>query len=273
MLVQQPVPIQTDPRNYLTLIHGIAGIGKTTFGSQIEGHYFFLTEKGTEGVSVYGHPILAWDTPDLNEDKDKTPKGFLQSCGELLQGRKAEGVRQVKMVVVDTIENLIELAGVWICKNRTFPEKGVHHKFDYIDDVPWGKGYKAASQLILGKLNKLMLEGFGVLLISHTAERHVKWAGQDLTKYGPNLTPKTERYIVDACGAVGHFVIDQTTKKDEEGKIVKVEEGRYAFWQPAFLRVAKHRLTAFPEKLELHRDTMWPDYCATFEKTVNGISK
>jgi len=261
-LAQTPTSIISDPSAYMTAVHSFAGVGKTSFGVQIEGHYFLQTEIGTEGVEPYGDPIFDW-------------KGFIAKGKELIDAKKSnfERQRKVTTLVVDTVENLFEYAGIEVCATQRFVEKGVAQKFDKIDDVPYGKGYKAACQLMLRNLEQLRLHGFGMLLLSHTKERPVTWAGKDWQHHGFNLPPSAATAVENACGAIGNFVIEEVTKKNEAGDIVNVETGRFQYWQPTFLRLAKHRLENFPEKLSLPIHEGWKVYCDAFAETVAKIKE
>ncbi len=264
MLQQSPSEIVTDPRKYLTLIYGIAGVGKTEFGAQIPGHYFLCTEAGTEGVRIFGDPILNWDA-------------FLDKCDEVVAAKRAgwkdaedNPIREILTIVIDTYENLYWSAGAWICQHQTFPQKGVQQKYARIEDVPYGKGYTRTNELLIGKLNKLMLSGFGVLVISHSKERPITWRGEDFQSYGPKLPPSAADGIVDACGAVSFFNTEETTSKDADGNVSKIEEGRYMYWQNSFLIRAKHRLPGFPAKLPLPRGKGYQTYLDAFTKTLIG---
>jgi len=267
VLQQTPTQIVTDPRKYLTLIYGIAGVGKTEFGSQIPGHYFFYTEAGIEGVQIYGDPILSWED-------------FIEKCNEIVSAKAAgwkdeqgKPIREITTIVIDTYENLYMHAADWICRNTTFPEKGVRQKFERIEDVPYGKGYKRTNELLIEKLNKLMLHGFGVLVIAHSKERTVTWRGQEFQAYGPNLPPSAADGIIDACGAVGFFNTEESVRKDENGRVVAHEEGRYMYWQNSFLIRAKHRLPGFPEKLPLPRGEGYATYLKAFQEAVKQKQK
>jgi len=263
VLTQTPTAIAIDPRRYLTAIHSAAGVGKTSFCAQIPGHYFFYTpNSGVEGVEVYGDPILSW-------------KDFVAKAKEVIDAKKKgfENEREIKICVIDVLGDLFDYAGAEVCATQRFMEKGVAHKFDKIDDVPFGKGYKAAYKLLLRNLGTLYLNGFGILLSSHTKERLVKWAGQDLTHYGFNLPPSAALAVKAACGAIGHFVVEEKIKKGDDGVILRVETGRSMFWQPTFLRLAKHRLKHFPEKLDLPLDRGWETYCDAFAETVKKLKE
>ncbi|KKL04033.1 hypothetical protein LCGC14_2620140, partial [marine sediment metagenome] len=124
--------------------------------------------------------------------------------------------------------------------------------------------------LLIGKLNKLMLCGFGVLVISHSKERPVTWRGQESQAYGPKLPPSAADGIIDACGAVSFFNTEEKTDKDAEGNINRIETGRYMYWQNSFLIRAKHRLPGFPAKLPLPCGSGYQTYLDAFEKTLRS---
>jgi len=256
-LMQTPTPIITDPRSYMTAVHAAAGVGKTSFAAQIPGHYFFQTEAGTEGVEVYGDPILSW-------------KDFIAKAKEVIDAKRNNfaGQREITMCIVDTLENLFDYAGREVCATQVFLEKGVPRKYDKIDDVPYGKGYKATHHLLLRNLEVLRLNGLGVLLISHTKERPMKWAGQELIHYGLNLPPSAELAVKAACGAIGYFFMEEEIKRNSNGDIVKAELARWMCWQPGFLYTAKHRLENFPEKLPLPMGRGWETYVSAFNETI-----
>lgn len=263
VLAQIPSPIVTDPRGYMTAIHADSGVGKTSFGAQIDGHYFFSTPNaGMEGVEAYGDPILSW-------------KEFITKAKEVIEAKKNnfKDQRVITTCIVDTLGDLFNYAGDEVCATQTFLDKGVAHKFSKIDDVIYGKGFKAAYQLLLRNLGTLNLNGFGILLISHTKERPVKWGGENLQHHGFNLPPSAALAVKAACGAIGHFVIEEKIEKGEDGVIVKVESGRAMYWQPTFLRLAKHRLKGFPEKLPLPINDGWKTYCDAFAETVAKLKE
>ncbi|KKN52394.1 hypothetical protein LCGC14_0613110 [marine sediment metagenome] len=262
-LAQTPTAVAVDPRNYWMAIHGGPGVGKTSFCKQIPGHYFFHTPNaGIEGVSIFGNPIFDWAS-------------FLEKAREVIAAKENnfKDQREIKICIVDVLGDLFDYAGVEVCAKQRFMEKGVARKYDKIDDVPFGKGYKAAYKLLLRALGTLYLHGFGILLTSHTKERVVKWAGEDLTHYGFNLPPSASLAVKAACGAIGHFRVEETIEKGDDGIIKSVETGRFMYWQPTFLRLAKHRLENFPEKLPLPLNRGWETYCDAFAETVAKLSE
>jgi hypothetical protein len=240
---QKPSRIVVDPRQYLHCLHGDAGVGKTTWCRQIPGHYFAQCEHGTKGLSVFGHNISCWqdmvDTFELLVKQKKTDW---------------KDVREVRTLIIDTGERLFDYAGEHIAKTVSFVVGGKAAKYKRIDDVPYGKGFNATRALMMSRIRKFMSYGFGVVLVSHTKEKVIKWKGQELTVKRINFSPTTAQAIVDDCDAVGYCTIDEKIERDEALNIISVEQGRYIQWQKEFTITAKHRLANFAKRTALNND-------------------
>ena len=257
LIQQTPTRIVEDPRQYLMMLYGDAGVGKTSFFSQIEDSYFLITEPGTKGVEVYGHMVPDWET-------------FLVSCKEILKQKDEgwQGVRRIGTIIIDGLDALYASCGRWVCANETFIDKGIAHKFSKIQDVSFGKGYQRTAELIIEKLLKLQLEGFGVFVTAHAREKNIEWAGKDRVKVQPNFSDTSCETIVNQCDVVAWCTVDQKVQVNEKGEIIGAEQGRYMYFQPTFLRVAKHRLKGFPDVLPLKIDQGWATYCKAFDKAI-----
>jgi hypothetical protein len=253
-LSQTAQSIVEDPRRYLTWIYGPAGVGKTTFASQIDGHYFLQAEIGTAGVSVFGEGVPDWVT-------------YMRIIGDLKAGidGKWQGQREIKVVVIDLLERLFEHCGNDTCRNETF--KG--ERYVKIEDVPYGAGYTRVCERLIRSFEYLRQLGLGVFLISHLKERQSKWRSQDIVKYEPNLPPSAILRFQGACDAVGFYRAEYETQKDANNQIVRVEKYRVIHWQPIFAVEAKHRLHYFPGILPIPKvDEAWKTYEAAFLKAV-----
>ena len=259
-LAQVPSEIVGEPEEYMTYVHGEAGTGKTTWLAGAEGHYIAQTERGTKGVQVYGSDVSSWEE-------------FIELCKALKEAKENNwgGQREVRVIGIDTYDMLYAYGGDWVCRNTKFIDKGVSKSYDRIEDVPWGRGYRRTSDLLITTLNKLHHVGFGLILLGHTQGRMVQWRGQEMTKWGLGLSPTANDAIVAACDAVAYFCIEEENEKERgSGDIVTVSQKRLMYWQPQFLRVAKHRLRGFPELLEVDRETGWDDYSRTFKETYQN---
>ncbi len=259
-LVQEASRIVVDPRKYLTYVYGPPGVGKTSFCSQIDGHYFLSCEPGTSGVSIFGENILSWDD-------------FLAKCGELVEALKSgfTDQRAITTIVIDSYDALWAQCAEVVMKTERFMVKGTLSMFKNVDDVEYGKAYKRVNTIVIEKIKKLKLLGFGVVLIGHQKEKEIEWNGQKVTTVRLALSDSAEQAIVKECDAVGWFTIEREIKKNERLEIVSVEKGRYAYWQPAFGRQAKHRLKNFPERLDLPLDNGWGVYEKTFREVAEKM--
>jgi hypothetical protein len=267
MVLQQTItPIVRDPRQYITMLYGRAGVGKTTFGSQVPGHYFIKTEEGTAGVETFGEVVITWEDvlKVLTEIITEKEANWLDKDGNPL--------REVKTVVFDTGDMLAELASAWVCKNISFPEKGIKQKFERIEDVPFGRGYKAVARVVVNMITKLRLYGLGVMVLCHAKEFTKQWRGQDFTAYRPNFAPSLVEQLLGACDCVGYIAAEENYQKDSDGKVVKISGAHSVHWQSHFLYEAKHRLKGFPESLEIGIDNGYDVYVRAFKETIEKFS-
>ena len=128
------------------LAHGVAGIGKSTFGAQSDHPVFVLTEDGLGTLKVDHFPLA------------RTFDDVMEALAALYSEP-----HDYKTVVVDSIDWLEPL--VW---QRTCKDNG----WSSIEDPGYGKGYIAALDLwrqYLDGLNALRDErGMTVIQIAHT---------------------------------------------------------------------------------------------------------
>jgi len=266
-LVQTPRKRVSDPREYMTLLLGRHGVGKTTFCAQIPGHYFLLPEIGDEGVEVYGEPVASWEE-------------FVAKVKEIVAARDAgwkdedgNPVREITTIVIDTIDVLLAYLFDYVCRTQKFLVDGRSATFKRIDEIPWGKGYARVAEILTGTLLKIRHLGFSLFMPCHVKERTVKYAGNDVSKYGPDIPGSViSDALLETCGAVGYFDIEEAyTRKGEE--IVTVQQRRLIQWQPTFQKEAKHRLEGFPAVLEVSMHTGWQTYCQAFQDTLARLEQ
>jgi hypothetical protein len=243
-----------DPLQYVHLIYGEVGVGKTTFASQIDGHYILRAEEGTKGVRHYGTSVHSWQE-------------FKEAATALIKMKRNgfEG-REIKTIVIDTIGALADMLCEYITGTQTFIDNGKASKFDNIDDVPWGKGFRRVANILVPALKKIHQEGFGLVLLAHVRDRSKKWKGQDVDVYQPYIGPGNviPDSICALADVVGYYHIEAKEKKNPEGNIVTYDEKRVMQFAPTFQSQCKHRLRCFPASLELELDDQWQTYQEAF---------
>ena len=128
------------------LMHGVAGIGKTTFASASDKPVFILTEDGLVTLGVPHFPLA---------------RSF-DAVMEALAALYSEA-HDFKTVVIDSLDWLEPLVWARACKNNGWAS---------IEDAGYGKGYVAALDLwrqYLDGLNALRDErGLTIIQIAHT---------------------------------------------------------------------------------------------------------
>jgi hypothetical protein len=258
VLKQELTPPTEDPKKWLILVHGESGVGKTSWAAQIPGHYFVRTEEGCKGLFTYGETVASWGQ-FVNE-----------LVGEILKGANEnwEGQRRVETLIIDVVEKLWWLCAEWIAKNKQFMVRGVAQSFTDVRHVPYGLGYSDTTTEFMRVIRLIQRVGIGVVLLSHTNYRHFKWGTEDLRRAEPDFSAGTVDEIVGECDAVGYFAIDEKVKKENQGGdlvTVSIEQGRFQYWQPQFLRIAKHRFD-LPAAIPFPKYKGWSVYCEEFEK-------
>ena len=133
----------TPPR---ILVHGVAGIGKTTLAAGADNPVFITTEDGLGMLDVPHFPLA------------RTFDAVMEALAALYSEP-----HEFKTVVIDSIDWLEPLIWARVCKD---------HGWSSIEDAGYGKGYVAALDLwrqYLDGLNALRDErGMTVIQIAHT---------------------------------------------------------------------------------------------------------
>lgn len=219
----------------VTMIYGVDGVGKTTFGAESPEPIFLGTEKGTRGLHVARFPAQS------------TLQGLLDD----LEGLASEE-HQYKTVVLDSLD--------WIERQLVWPAVCIADGKSNIEDVGGGfqKGYVVA--LSYWERLRAMLErvrerkGMGIVLIAHAEiktftdpETGLAW-----DRYQVKLHPKAAAIWREFADAVLFARYDVEVVKDGRGKKGKAvgedERVMYTQHRPAF--DAKNRFN-LPFKMRL----------------------
>ncbi len=219
-------------------IHGLEGIGKSTFAAGAESPIFILpgTEDGLGDIKVKHFPIC------------KTFDEVLECLAVL-----GEEEHDYKTVVIDTLDALEPLVWAETCKR---------HGVSSIEEVlkGWGKGYSEALtewRQLLACFTALRDErGMTVILVAHSAPKPVR--DPEHPEYDTNalkLQKLAGQLITEYCDIVGYASLKIGTKmegKDDDRRVRPVATNvrilRLAV-NPAFS--AKCRYTGMPDQLPL----------------------
>lgn len=217
-----------------TLMYGVHGVGKSTFGSMAERPVFIQTEDGLGNIECERFPV-AGKYADV-----------IVALGELYTE-----AHEYRTVVVDSLDWLERLIWADVCQKR-----GV----ESIEDIGYGKGYVFALtnwREVLAGLDALRNErGMHVILIAHAQiERFANPETDTYDRYSPRLHKQASALVQEWCDEVLFATYAIHTKTTDEGfgrkrvqgigtgeRIIRTSE------RPA--HVAKNRLN-LPEELPL----------------------
>ena len=170
------------PRPPRTLLYGVAGIGKTTFGTQAEAPIFVPTEEGSNFLRVPHFPVA------------RTFDEFMGNLHQLLAEPHEYGT-----VVVDTLDWLQRLIWAKVCETNG--------KVANIEDIGYAKGYKFATthwQNFLNLLDHLRYQrGMQVLFLAHAdIVRFNDPSSDGWDRYQPRLHKEAAAMVVEWCDCV-----------------------------------------------------------------------
>ena len=220
-----------------TLVYGVHGVGKSTFGAMAERPVFIQTEEGLADIECERFP-LAGSLADA-----------LEALGALYTEEHEYGT-----VVIDSLDWLERLIWAEVCRKR-----GV----ETIEDIGYGKGYVFALTCwreVLAGLDALRADrGMGVVLIAHAQiEKFNNPETDAYDRYAPRLHRLASAIVQEWCDEVLFATYRVHTKATDEGfnrkRVVGLGSGERVLRtteRPAHL--AKNRL-GLPEEIPLdHR--------------------
>ena len=225
-------------RPHYILLHGLPGLGKSTFASKAPSPIFLCAENGTGHLNVTRLELKEFGQ-------------FIEALQDLKTSKHA-----FKTVVIDTIDHVEPLIFREVCK-----DKGKKT----IEDIGYAKGYEYAldywSELV-SHLEALREAGMNVILLAHTEVK---------TFQDPQLAEGYDRYQVKLHRKAASLIIDRVecvlfanyeTYLNTDGSKTKAfgDGARVLFTEhrPAF--VAKNR---FNLKFKLPLE--WDDFAAGCE--------
>ena len=217
-----------------TLMYGVHGVGKSTFGSMAERPVFIQTEDGLGNIECERFPV-AGKYADV-----------IAALAELYTEP-----HEYQTVVIDSLDWLERLIWADVCQKR-----GV----ESIEDIGYGKGYVFALtnwREVLAGLDALRNErGMGIILIAHAQiERFANPETDTYDRYSPRLQKLASALVQEWCDEVlfaTYKVLTKTTTESFDRKRVQGlgtgERILRTTERPA--HVAKNRL-GLPDELPL----------------------
>lgn len=227
--------INLNPLHYNIALIGESGIGKTTIMKEYceklagEDGYLFLEcgkEDGNDAINDLNYvSVIDWDS---DYDEEENTVGFETVIDEIIDNRTSDDYKDLKVIVVDTIDELFALAEKEVIQmsNRENPKKRV--KSINAAFGGFGAGLDKTVEIVLDKLWSLKRVGVSFCVIGHVKNRSVAdvETGEDYQILTTNISQKYFNAIKTKMHFLGVASIDREIVSQKTGKknIVTKEE-------------------------------------------------
>lgn len=177
------------------VIHGVQGVGKSTFAANAFKPIFLPFEDGLTGIETEAFPLL------------RSYEDAVAALDSLATEQHDFGT-----VVLDSLDWLEPL--IW---NRVARDAGK----DSIESIPYGKGYIEATaywRTLLDKLNTLRARGMATILVAHTEVKRFDAPDMDaFDRYVLKLHKGAAALVVEWADVVGLAQVETAIKKEAQG--------------------------------------------------------
>ena len=133
--------------DYVWLLYGAPGVGKTTLASQFPSPLFLATEAGTAGMEAAKVDIATWKDFDV----------YLKA----IQSEK----HKYKTIVLDTADVAHVLCSSYVCDQNGWVD---------VADGDWGRGWRAVSREFTNLIAKLRALPMCVVFIIHEKREEIR---------------------------------------------------------------------------------------------------
>lgn len=165
LMALEPQKISKNLRGKFILAYGKPGVGKTSLAAKFENVLIAGFEMGSNALNnVYVQPAKTWSD-------------WKSMVSQLT--RKKELMEKFHSIAIDTVDEAWNLCVKYICSQNSVENLG---------DIPWGQGYDMAKKEFSGTFRDLAYSGYGLIFISHSAEKTFKnEKGEEYTEIVPAL--------------------------------------------------------------------------------------
>lgn len=195
--------ISRDLGSYMCFYYGNSKVGKSTLASKLYGDdaLFVATEKGYNALNVFAVDLTSWN----------------ETSGLLRQLKMPEIKEKFKVIVIDTVDILYDLATSYILKINGCTD---------LSDKPFGKLYGEVDKIFNEFLLSITRLGYGLALIGH-AKTQSKLAKKGNNEVESDYTiPSLARRGYQIVAAMVDNIFYITMDEDEDGNQVRVIKTR-----------------------------------------------
>ena len=224
-----PHQVSKDLRGYSVFFYGEPKAGKTTIATKFPNHLLLAFEKGYNALpGVMAQPINSWTE-------------FRQVLKQL---EKEEVKAKYETIIVDTADIAYDYCSKYVCANAPrSKEDGGGYGYDTIGDIPYGKGYGMVGNEFDTHLRKIVMMGYGLVIISHSTDKTFKdERGQEYLKIVPTLDKRANNIVARMCDIIGY------ARPVQEGEVTKT----YLFMRGTARFEAGSRFKHTPDYIEFN---------------------
>lgn len=150
LLDLQPYVVSRNLRGYSVFFYGEPKTGKTTTASKFPDSLIMAFEQGYKALpGVFAKDITSWG-------------GFKKTIKEL---ENEDVKKRFSTIIVDTAD----IAYDFCCKYVASQNDA-----ESVEEVPFGKGYNKAQREFDEQLRKILMMGYGLVIISHAQDKTFK---------------------------------------------------------------------------------------------------
>lgn len=221
----EPQKISKNLKGKFIMVYGLPGIGKTSLAAQFPKVLIAGFEMGTNALNnVYVAPMVSWNDWRTNAK---------QLC------RDAELKEKFECIAIDTADSAWDLCVKWVCSQNAVEKLG---------DIPWGQGYDMAKKEYQSIFRDLAYAGYGLIFISHAAEKTFKdEKGEEYQQINPALPARPYDIVNKMVDLIGYI----REIPNEEG-----DRKRYIFFRGDDRFFAKSRFQYIEPRIEFSYDNI-----------------
>lgn len=189
-------------QDYIIMVFGPPGVGKTTFVNNFGNVLFLSTDRGTRFLEAQRVECLSWNK--------------FEKVARELEAPKAP---HYDFVCIDHVDDFANMAEDDLCKQLGVMSIG--------DVAGFGKGWKMYRQRVQGYIRRIMRLQTGVVFIAHEDTRKIKTRSIELDRTVPLMGKTAWKAIVPIADVVAYAgfrtIVNKANKKREEVRTVETD--------------------------------------------------
>ena len=211
--IQKP---SVDLSKITMLLYGVPKIGKSTFCSRFDDHFFIATEPGLSHLEARFQLVQSW--------------AEIRQTVAILKANRDK----FKTLIIDTVDRMCD-----------FLEREILKKYSIqcLNDLGYGKGtaiFRNNLKLMIDELNSI---GAGLIFTSHSESVEITTPTGAIKKWGPSIPKDARKQILNAVDVIGFAECEYSIDGGKQ------KEQRVLHLAPSQIWEAGDRTHRFPAKI------------------------